>query len=143
MIVLELVDDLQEGPQCLRVAVGQEGVLEDVAEERRDAGVLRHLGDGLGVEVQRLMSAQAGAHELGPTVAGVCAGEELAVAAQLFGVGVHVIHELVDECNRNLLDLTLGVGHLAYEDVTGGVDAPFGISVEHADPGECAIRRRR
>ena len=51
MVVGELVDDLEEGAQGLRVAVRQIGVLEYLAEKRRDAGVLRHLGDGLGVEV--------------------------------------------------------------------------------------------
>ena len=59
VVVLELVDDLEKGAQGLRVTVRQVGVLEDVAEERRDAGVLRHLGDGLGVEVQRLEATQA------------------------------------------------------------------------------------
>ena len=76
---------LRKALERLGVAVGQVGVLEDVAEERRDAGVLRHLGDGLGVEVQGLVAAQAGAHELGPAVAGEVAGEELALAAELLG----------------------------------------------------------
>ncbi len=58
VVVLELVDDLQERAQGLRVAIRQEGVLEDLAEERRDAGVLRHLGDGLGVEVQGFVATQ-------------------------------------------------------------------------------------
>ncbi len=56
---VELVDDLEEGAQRFRVAIGQIGVLEDVAEEQRDAGVLRHLGDGFGVEVERLVAAEA------------------------------------------------------------------------------------
>ena len=70
VVVVELVDDLEEHLERFRVAVGQIGVLEDVAEEQRDAGVLRHLGDGFGVEVQGLVAAQPGAHELGPAVAG-------------------------------------------------------------------------
>src|SRR5690606_38639292 len=71
MVVLELVDDLQERAQGLRVAVGQEGILEDVTKERRDAGVLRHLGDGLGVEVENLMASESGAHEPRPAVPSV------------------------------------------------------------------------
>ena len=131
VVVVELVDDLEEHLERFGVAVGQIGVLEDVAEEQRNAGVLRHLGDGLGVEVQGLVAAQARAHEFGPAVAGKLAGEELALAAELLALGVHVVHELVDQGDGDLLDLALGVGHFADEDVAGGVDAAFGIGVEH------------
>ena len=58
VVIGELVDDLQEGAQGLRVTVGQVRVFEDVAEERRNAGVLGHLGDGLGVQVQRLVATE-------------------------------------------------------------------------------------
>ena len=80
------------------------------------------------------MAAEPGAHQLGPAVAGEVAGEELALAAQLLALGVHVVHELVDQRDGDLLDLALGVGHLAHEDVAGGVDAAFGIGVEHGSP---------
>jgi len=75
--------------------------------------------------------ADVGGHELRPAVLLVVAGEEPAVAAQFFGLGVHVVHELVDEGDGDLLDLGLGVGHLAHEDVTAGVDAAFGIGIQH------------
>ena len=52
VVVGELVDDLEEDLERFGVAIRQVGVLEDVAEERRDAGVLRHLGDAFGVEVR-------------------------------------------------------------------------------------------
>ena len=45
--------------------------------------------------------------------------------------GVHVVHELVDQRDGDLLDLALGVGHLAHEDVAGGVNAALGVGVEH------------
>ena len=95
-------------------------------------GVLGHPRDGLGVEIENLVSAEAAAHQLGPTVAGELAGEEASrSAAELLALGVHVVHELVDEGDGDLLDLALGVGHLAHEDIAGGVYAASGFGVEH------------
>ena len=131
VVVAELVNDLEKASQGLRVTIGQVGVFEDVAEEQRDAGVLRHIGDGLGIEVEGFVAAKAGAHEFGPAVAGEVAGEKLALAAEFLGLGVHVVHELVDQGNGDLLDLRFGVGYFAHKNVTGGVDAAFGIGVQH------------
>ena len=89
------------------------------------------LGDGFGVEVQGFMTAQTGAHEFGPAIAGKFPGEKLALAAELLALGVHIVHELVNQGNGDLLDLGFGVGHFADEDVAGGVDAAFGVGVEH------------
>ncbi len=132
MVVAELVDGLEKGAEGLGVAVGQVGVIEDVAEELRDAGVLGHPGDGFGVEVEGLVAAEAGAHQPGPSVLCELAGEEGTPAAQLLALGVDVVHEFVDEGDGDLLDLALWVGDLADEDVAGGVDAAFGVGVEHA-----------
>ena len=92
------------------------------------SGILNY---GLGVQVQHLVSANARLHQLGPAVPGELPGEKLPLAAQLLALGVEVIHELVDEGDGYLLDLTLGVGDLAHEDVTGGVYAAFSVSVQH------------
>jgi hypothetical protein len=70
-------------------------------------------------------------HELGPAVAGESLGEELPLAAELLGLGVHVVHELVDQRDGDLLNLGFGVGNFADEDVSGGVDAALGIGIEH------------
>ena len=58
VVVAELVDDLEEGLERFGVAVGQVGVLEDVAEQRRDAGVFGHLGDAFAVEAEHLVAAE-------------------------------------------------------------------------------------
>ena len=131
VVVAELVDDLEEGLERLGVAVRQVGILEDVAEEGRDARVLGHLGNTLAVEAEHFVAAETAIHEPGPAVAGVGAGEEFALAAEFLALGVHVVHELVDQRDGDLLDLGLGIGDLADEDVAGGVDAAFGIGVEH------------
>src|SRR3990167_5089594 len=119
----------------LQVAASQTrsrvGVLEDVAEQRRDAGVFGHLGNAFAVEAEHLVAPQAAIHELRPAVAGGVAGEELALAAEFLAFGVHVVHELVDQGGGDLLDLGFGVMDFADEDVAGGVDAAFGIGVEH------------
>jgi nitroreductase len=131
VVVAELVDDFEEGLERLGVAVREVGVFEDVAEERGDAGVLGHLGNAFAIEAEHLVAAERRGHELGPAVAGVVAGEELALAAEFLGLGIHVIHEFVDERDGDLLDLRFGVGDFADEDVAGGVDAAFGVGVEH------------
>ena len=70
-----------------------------------------------------------GAHQIGPPVAGEAIGKELPFPAQLLALSVDVIHELVDERDGDLLYLALGVGHLAHEDVAGGVYSAFGVDV--------------
>jgi hypothetical protein len=133
VVVGELVDDFQEALEGLGIAVGEVGVLEDVAEEGWDAGILRHLGDAVGVEGEKLVAADAGLHELVPAEFPILAAKELPLASQLFGLGVHVVHELVDEGDGDLLDLRLGVGDLPHEEIAGGVDAALGIGVEHGE----------
>jgi hypothetical protein len=70
VVVGEAVDFLEEGAQRFRVAVGQVGVLEDVAEERGDAGVFVHPADGVGVEVELFLAGEFGRLEPRPAVAG-------------------------------------------------------------------------
>ena len=129
MVVGELVDDLKEGAQGLRIAVRQKGVLEDVPEQRRDARILRHPRDRLGIEIEHLVAAQARVHQPRPAETGELAGEEFSLAFEFHAPGIHVVHELVDQCDGDLFDLTLGVGYLAHEDVTGGVDAALGFCI--------------
>ena len=132
VVVAEFVDDLQESLERLRVAVGEVGVLKNVAKEGGDAGIFGHFGDPFAVEAEHLVAAERGGHESGPAVAGVVAGEKFPFAPEVLGLGVHVVHELVDEGDGDLFDLGFGVGNLADKDVAGGVDAAFGIGVEHA-----------
>ena len=140
VVVGEAVDFLEEGAQRFRVAVGQVGVLEDVAEERGDAGVFVHAADGFGVAVELFLAGEFGRLELAPAVAGEVAGKEAARAAEVFRLAVHVVHELVDERDGDLFDLRFGVRHLADEDVAAGVDAAFCFGVEHGG-FRCGWRR--
>ena len=135
VIIRELVDDREEGAQGLRVAVGKIGIVEDAAEQQRNARVFRHPRNGLGVQVQGLVAAQADLHQLGPPIAGEFTGKERALPAQLLALGVEVVHEFVDERDGDLFHLALRVGHLADEDVAGCVNPAFGRGVEHIRSG--------
>jgi hypothetical protein len=129
VIVAELVDDLEESAERLGIAIRQVGIFKNVPEECGDAGVFWHPGDGLGIEGERFMTTQPGAHELGPAVTGIIPGEKRTRTAELLRLRVHVVHELIDHGDGDLLDLGLGIGDLADEDVAGGVDAAFGVGV--------------
>ena len=89
------------------------------------------------------MAAEGAVHQLGPAVFGELAGEEAALAAEFLGLGVHVVHELVDEGDGDLLDLGLGIGDFADEDVAGGVDSAFGVGVEHGRGRVCRAKAQR
>ena len=94
-----------------------------------DARVFRDAGEGFGVEVEGFVAAEAGVHEFRPGVAGEVAHEVAALPAEFLALGLDVPHELVDEGDRDLFDLGLGVGDLAHQDVAGGVDAAAGFDV--------------
>jgi hypothetical protein len=131
VVVAEVVDFLQKAFERFGVAVGQVGVFEDVAKQLGHAGVFAHALDGFAVQRQHLKPAQAGGHEFGPAKAGKGACKKAAAAAEFFGLGIHVVHELVNERNGDLLYLALGVGHFAHQDVAAVVNAFFGGGVEH------------
>ena len=59
------------------------------------------------------------------------AGEKGALAAQLLGLGVHIVHEFIDQGDCDLFDLGFWIGNLADKDVAGGIDAALGFGVEH------------
>ncbi len=46
-----------------------------------------------------------------------------------FGV-FHFVHEPIDKGKRDLLDLALGVKHLAHEDVPRAVDSSFCVGIQ-------------
>jgi hypothetical protein len=75
------------------------------------------------------MAAEPGAHQLGPAIALELARKKAALAAELFGLCIHVVHKFIDEGNGDLFNLRFGIGHFSDEDIAGGVDAAFGFGV--------------
>ncbi len=134
VVVGEFVDRFEEGFEGFGVAVGEVGIFEDAAEEEREVGVLGHFEHAIGVKGDAFFAGDGGGHEFGPAVGGEFLGEEFTFSADFFGLGVHVIHEFVDEGDGDLFDLGFGVGDFADEDVAGGIDAAFCFGVEHGVP---------
>ena len=131
MIVGEAVDFLQEPVQRFRVAVRQEYALENIAEKLRNRGVLVHLLDAFRVEQEAFVAAHAFVEKLTPPVFAEFAHEERRLAAEFFGLAVHVVHELVDQGDGDLFHLRLRIRHFADQNIAGTVDLCLGGCVKH------------
>ena len=105
MVVVKLINNFKKILEGWRVTIGQKSVFENVAEEQWDTGILGYFGNRFGIKLQGLVTAQPGVHKLSPAITGEVAGEKLTFSAQLLAFCVHVIHELVNEGDGNLLDL--------------------------------------
>ena len=64
----------------------------------------------------------------------IIAFEEFACPAKFRRLQVHIIHELINQGNGNLLNLCLRVWHFADQDIPQGIDFPFNIKVQHNRP---------
>ena len=84
MIITEAVDFFQEKVQCLGISVGQEYTLEDVIEELRDARILIHLLDALGLEKKALVPTDPLIEQTAPPVLLEFACEEGRLSAEFF-----------------------------------------------------------
>ncbi len=75
------------------------------------------------------MPTQAHVQQTAPGVLLELAGEERRHPAQFLRLAVHVVHELVDQGDGDLLHLRLRVRHLADQNVARGVNSGFGFGV--------------
>ena len=129
VVIGELIDDLEEGAQGLRVVVWQIGVLENVPEQWWDARILRHPLDRFGVEASMSWPPRPERISLAQPKRANSPAKNFPLTPELLAFGIQVVHELVYQRDGYLLDLALGVGHFAHEDVAGGVNAAFGLGV--------------
>ncbi|MFQ5419577.1 MAG: hypothetical protein ACE5EY_04365 [Anaerolineae bacterium] len=129
MVIGEVVNHLEEAFQRFRVAVRQVGVLEDVAEQQRNARVFIHLRNRFRIQIQHLKAAHPRRHQFSPTVPGKIAAKESAFPTQLFRFRVHIVHKFVNQGDGNLLHLAFGVGYFAHQNITRRINAPFGSVV--------------
>src|SRR3546814_7286739 len=76
---------------------------------RRQRRILGHTRQRLRIGIEHVLPADARRDKFGPGIAFEITGEEFAGATHLFGLEVHVVHELVDEGDGDLFDLALWV----------------------------------
>ena len=87
--------------------------------------------DALGKKRDPFVGGDGLREEIAPAVFRQLAGEEAAFAAELHGLLIEVVHELVNEGERDEFDLVGRLRELADEDVAAGVNAAFGFGGEH------------
>jgi hypothetical protein len=132
--VFEAVHLGEEHREDASVAEFQEGVAEDVAEEAGQVSGFLGVADGLdafGKEGDALVGGDGLREEIAPAVFRQLASEEAAFPANLHGFLVEVVHELVDERQRDEFDLVGRQREFADEDIPAGVNAAFGFGGEH------------
>jgi len=112
------------------VAELQKRVAEDVAEQAGQVrGFLRvaERFDAFGKKRDAFLGGDGLREEIAPAIFRQPAGEEAALAAELYGFLVEVVHKLVNQRQRDEFDLIGRQRQLADEDVSGGVNAAFGF----------------
>ena len=70
-------------------------------------------------------------HQRAPPVFRQPVDEKAALAAELHGFLVEVVHELVNQRERDEFDLIGRLRQLADKDIAAGVNAAFGFGSEH------------
>ena len=138
MRVGEAVHLGEEHGEDAPVAEFQEGVAEDVAEQAGQVrGFLRMAEsfDAFGEKRDAFVGGDGLREEIAPAVFRKFAREETALAAEFHGFLVEVIHEFVNQRERDEFDLIRRLGEFADEDIATGVDAAFGFGGEHRDVG--------
>ena len=139
----------EEHGEDASVAEFQEGVAEDVAEQ---AGQVRGGDDSFSFAILLNLDLRAAKNldaarkerdafvggdglreEISPAVFRQFAGEEAAFAAELHGFLVEVVHEFVNERERDEFDLIGRLGEFTDEDIAAGVNTAFSFGVEHVE----------
>src|SRR3977135_351902 len=69
--------------------------------------------------------------QIAPPIFRERAGEERALSAKLHGVLIKVVHEFIDQRERDQLDLIGRQRKLSDEDIAAGGDAALGFSSQH------------
>ena len=112
VVVAEAINFLEEQVEGFGIAIRQEHTLKNIAEQLGDVLVFVHLLNAFSIEQQAFMPAITLIQQLRPAVFLEVAGEEGRLAAEFFGLAVHVIHEFIDQGDGDLFHLRLRVGTL-------------------------------
>ena len=121
---VKAVDGAQEIAQNDVVVVGDVGVLVDGADGRHNVGLAQQ-GHAVPVQTVHVVCGPFRAHQAVPATFGVLAGEVTRFAFQGCAGSVLGAEELVNQGPGDFLALVHRQGHLAHQQVAGGVDDVF------------------
>src|ERR1019366_2164919 len=116
------------------VAELQEGVAEDVAEQARQVrGFFRMAErlDALGKQRDPFVGGDRLREEIAPAVFRQAVDEKAAFAAHLHGFLVEVVHEFVNQRERDEFNLIGRLREFADENIAAVINTAFGFGGEH------------
>ena len=121
----------QKAVERFRVAVRNIGVTKNITKQLRQIRIICHLVDALGIQIQAILCAVLRKHDLRESIFLKFSGEENTFPTKIRSLQIHIIHKFINEGDGNLLHLSLGIGHLADENVTQGIYFSLNIKIHH------------
>ena len=131
VVIVEPVDLSEEHYDCISITEWEIGILENLLEKIRKMICLRELVESLDIEVGTILVRELGIEELRPGIPLIVTREKARDSSELLTRTILVIHELVDECIGDLINLSFWIRDFSDEDISTGVDTVFGNGSEH------------
>ncbi len=131
MVIIKSIDLRKEHDDRIRITEWEIGILEYLFEEFRKMICTRKAIESLDIEIGFVLIRELGIKKSRPRILLIVTFEKTRFIPEFSTHTILIIHELIDESIRNLINLTFWIWDLSDKDITTGVDTVFGSGVEH------------
>lgn len=132
-MIVESIDLIQKHDDGIGITEWEIGIFEYLSEEIGEVLRTRELIESLTIEICLILIREFCIEEPRPCILLIVSDEKTRIIPELTTHTILIIHELVDESIRDLIDLTLWIWDLPDEDISTGVDTIFCSGGEHFD----------
>ena len=131
MVVVEPIDLREEHHYSIRITKREIRIFKNLLEKIRKMICLREFVESLDIEISSVLVRELGIKKLRPCISLVVIYEKARYSSELSTRTILVIHELVDECIGDLVDLSFWIRYFSDEDIPTGIDTILGNGSEH------------
>ena len=131
MVIIKSVDLSEEHDDRIRITEWEICILEYLFEEIRQMISTRETIKSLDIEIGSVLIHKLGIKKSRPSILFIVTYEKTRFIPELSTHTILIIHELIDESIRNLINLTFWIWYFTDKDITTGVYTVFGSGIEH------------